>query len=461
MALSDATTAAAHHQAAETTIRLSEVLSSLSYALDLTEGQRAGNSARTCLVALRLAARIGLPSSERTDLLYAALLKDAGCSSNASHVCALFANDDRVTKDAFARLDWARLDRLVGYALRAVAPGASLAGRAWRLLALGLGGRAEATRIFALRCDRGAQIMTDLGFSPAASAAVRHLDEHWDGRGQPQGLRGEAIPLLARILTLAQTVVSFMDTWDAATALDVVRSRRGRWFDPALADEVLRWRGDTAFWRTLADSDPHSQVAGLEAPDQVLGADAERLDRIAAAFAEIIDAKSPFTFTHSSSVTAVAGGIAARLGVPADERRALRRAALLHDIGKLGVSNLILDKPGRLTDAEMAVMRRHPAHTEEILRRVPAFRSVAAVAAAHHERLDGSGYHRGVGSEALSLEARILAVADVYDALTADRPYRQAMPVDQAMAIIRSDAGRRLDPDAVRALASLPPAGSG
>jgi HD-GYP domain-containing protein (c-di-GMP phosphodiesterase class II) len=186
----------------------------------------------------------------------------------------------------------------------------------------------------------------------------------------------------------------------------------------------------------------------------VLGADDVRLDRIAEAFAAIIDAKSPFTADHSLGVAVHAGLIGAALGFSAPVLRDLRRGALLHDLGKLGVSNTILDKPGKLDDGETASMRAHPVYTEQILSRVPAFASLAAASAAHHERIDGHGYPHGLGGSDLTPYSRVLAVADVFDALIADRPYRSGMPVEQALGIMRSDAGEHLDNETLRALES-------
>ena len=177
------------------------------------------------------------------------------------------------------------------------------------------------------------------------------------------------------------------------------------------------------------------------------------VDRLALAFAEIVDAKSPFTGSHSQSVARIAEGVAIDLGLPDADVVDVRRAALLHDIGKLGVPNSILDKPGRLEASEFEVIRRHPELSLRILAPVPAFAAVAEMAACHHERLDGRGYFRGLTEPELSMGARIVAVADVFEALTADRPYRSAMPVEAALAILREEAGRHLASDVVETLA--------
>jgi HD-GYP domain-containing protein (c-di-GMP phosphodiesterase class II) len=214
-----------------------------------------------------------------------------------------------------------------------------------------------------------------------------------------------------------------------------------------------RWSASspTAFWDTLERCD----VSAYEPADRVLTADDARLDRIAEAFTRVIDAKSPFTARHSERVAEIAVGIGRRLGFHPDTLRDLRRAGLLHDVGKLAVNNLILDKPGRLTDEEFAVVRRHPVHSREILELAPCFAPIAALAANHHERLDGRGYPRALGAPDLDLPMRVLAVADVFEALTATRPYRDALAVDVALEIMARDVPHSLDASAFAALRGL------
>lgn len=382
-------------------ISLSEVLAALSLALDLTEGQPAGHTVRACLIGMRIGDALGLDAAERSALRYALLLKDAGCSGHA-----------------------ARLRAHRGASVR------------------------EVVRV---RSERGAGIALALGFPEATAEAIRSLDERWDGQGHPMGRAGDEIPLLARIASLAQVLEVFHRTRGVDGALGVAEERRGRWFDPALVDLVHGWRHDHAWWSALgaADSTDHVIAAADESARCV---DDAALDDVAHAFAEIIDAKSPFTFRHSTNVAEYAVGIARVLGRAPAELRRLRRASLLHDIGKLGVSNRILDKPGMLTAGERLAIEQHPRYTWDILSRVRAFHDFALTAALHHERLDGSGYPWGVDGSALDVSARVLAVADIYEALTAHRPYRAGMPPEQALALLRKDAGTRLYADAVAAL---------
>jgi HD-GYP domain-containing protein (c-di-GMP phosphodiesterase class II) len=215
-----------------------------------------------------------------------------------------------------------------------------------------------------------------------------------------------------------------------------------------LVEALQAFRSDGRFWSSLSDPD----VSAVEPPDHVLRADEARLDQVAEGFAAVIDAKSPWTQEHCDRVCAIAVGIATRMGLEEPALRELRRAALLHDLGKLSISNRILDKPGPLTDDERATFRDHPLLAEQILSRVPSLRAVAAVASAHHERLDGSGYPRGLTGDALTMPMRILAVADVYEALISERPYRAAHPPDSALELMRPDVPTGLDPDAFASL---------
>ena len=434
-------------------VRLSEVLAALARALDLTEGQPAGHTARSCVIGMRLADEIGLGAEDRCALYYALLLKDAGCSSNAARMSALFGSDERVVKERMRLVD---LRRPIGLAIetwRCVARGERLGDRLAHFLALAR--TSDVSRdLIQVRCDRGAAIALGLGFPRSTADAIRRLDEHWSGSGYPDGLKGEEIPLLARIVSLAQCVETLRASRGAEGALRAVRRRRGSWFDPALVARVLAWRSDRAWWESLGSDDAAAAAVAAEPPDRVLQVDGAGLDEVARAFAEIIDAKSPYTYRHSANVADYAFGAGRLLGLDDEALSALRRAALLHDVGKLGVSSRILEKAGPLTDAERREIARHPEYTWEILSVVEAFHPFAWTAAVHHEKLDGSGYPWGLTFEELDPPARLLAVADAYEALTADRPYRLGMSRQRAFTTLaRERAGGKLCGKAIAALA--------
>jgi HD-GYP domain-containing protein (c-di-GMP phosphodiesterase class II) len=310
----------------------------------------------------------------------------------------------------------------------------------------------EVTRsLMQARCDRGAEIARMIGFSDRTAEAIRALDEHWDGHGQPYGLTGDEIPLLARILCLSQTVEIFYRAGGVNGAYGVAERRSGRWFDPDLVAAMSAFRDDDEFWASLAESD----VTRWEPPDQVLTADSDQLLRLATAFAGIVDAKSPWTYHHSDRTGLIAANMGAELGFDAAEQDDMRYLGLLHDVGKLAVSNRILDKPAGLTAAEFERVKEHPLFTQWVLERISCFEALAPIAAAHHERLDGSGYPRGLGADELTMPMRVLAVADVFEALTAERPYRHGVSEDDALGIIRLDVPGRLDGDAVTALEAV------
>jgi HD-GYP domain-containing protein (c-di-GMP phosphodiesterase class II) len=403
---------------------------------------------------MTIAGRLGLTEDERSALFYALLLKDAGCSSNASKMSTLFDADDFEAKRGVKTVDWTSLPYAALYAARTVSPDGSLWRKTRRLLNFGIQGQRASRRLIQIRCERGAEITRLMGFPEETAQAIRSLDEHWDGGGHPDGLKGDEIPLLARICGLAQTVEVFHAAHGPAEAEEVARVRRGRWFDPDLVD-VLLAEARGGLWESLAQEDLRHEVSRLEPADRVLVATSERLDLVSRAFAGIIDAKSPFTYRHSEGVSEVAVAMGERLGFDADAKRDMMRAGLLHDISKLGVSNRVLDKPDRLTEGEFARLKEHPKLTYDILSRIAPFRGIAETAANHHEKFDGSGYHRGLTADQLYLPSRILAVADVYDALTQKRPYREALPKEQALEILTRESGKRLCPTSVAVLDEL------
>lgn len=431
---------------------LSELLSALSRALDLTEGQPPGHTLRTCFIGMRLAEETGLDEDRRTALYYALLLKDAGCSSNAARMASLFGSADQVVKYRMKFPDWHHRLGLAVATARNVATEGRIRDRVRHFLQIA---RTEnMTRdLIQLRCDRGADIVRSLGFPDDCAETVRALDEHWCGLGYPKGLAGEEIPLPARIANLAQTLEIFHAVAGPRAALRMARERSGTWFDPSLVDRVLAWRDDAAFWAGLASPDIEARVVDAEPGAEARLADAAELDAVCEAFAHIIDAKTPYTYRHSTNVAAFAAGIAAEVGETPAEQQRLRRAGLLHDVGKLGVSSRILDKPAALTPAERAEIERHPVYSWEILSRVGAFRDFAWTAVLHHEKTDGSGYPWRVGGEQLDAPARILGVADIHEALTADRPYRAGMPPATSFTLISGMPG--LCPAAVAGLEAM------
>jgi len=432
-------------------VRLAEVLGALSRALDITEGQPPGHCVRCCWIGVHVGRNLGLDEAALRDLYYTLLLKDLGCSSNAARICELYLADDLTFKRDFKHLDGS-LPQVLRFVIAHTGAEAGLAERFRSVVNIMRNGGEIVTSLIETRCQRGAAIARRMRFSEDVAQAIIDLDEQWNGAGKPMGKIGTEISLFARIALLAQVADVFYMAGGPDAALAEIKSRAGTWFDPAVVFAFCEVAADAEFWTILARPDIEAVVLDLEPGQQDAVADENYLDDIARAFAQVIDAKSPFTSGHSERVAVFSDLIAEEMGYHAARRRWLKRAALLHDIGKLGVSNSVLDKPGKLDDDEWVSMRDHARLSEDILSRIGAFADLAVVAGAHHERLDGKGYPNGKTADELDLDTRILSTADVFDALTADRPYRKAMPVSKALSILWEGAGASHDPTCIAAL---------
>lgn len=257
--------------------------------------------------------------------------------------------------------------------------------------------------------------------------------------------------MYSRIALLSQVAEVFHAVGGREAALAEVRDRSGKWFDPAVVAAFERAASGSTMWAALDDG-AETLVLAEASVGETFEVDDDYLDQVADAFADVVDAKSPFTAGHSRRVARFSDLIAVAVGLDPESRRRLRRAALLHDVGKLGVSNIVLEKPGKLDEAEWQAMRSHPVKSEAILSRIAVFADAARIGGAHHERLDGSGYPRGLRDNEIDFETRIVTVADVFDALTADRPYRAAMSIERALEIIDEGVGQAFDLDCVEAL---------
>jgi putative nucleotidyltransferase with HDIG domain len=434
-----------------TAVRVAEIMGALSRALDMTEGQPPGHCVRVCWIGMRIGQRLGFGEGMLSDLYYTLLLKDLGCSSNAARICELYLADDLRFKRDFKLID-SSLSKVLGFVLSHTGLQAGLAERFRGVLNILQNGGTISRELIETRCQRGAEIARQMHFPEAVAQGILDLDEHFDGGGRPQGLAGTVISPLARIALLCQVADVFFMSGGRPAAVAEIGRRRGAWFDPEMVDAFLAVEREDGFWDALAADDIEGRVHALEPAQSTRVADEDYLDDIAAAFARVIDAKSPFTSGHSDRVALFTDLIAEEMGYDLAHRRRIKRAALLHDIGKLGVSNAILDKNGKLDDAEWGAMRQHAAYSEEILTRIGAFADLAKIAGAHHERLDGKGYPRGLTGADIGMDTRIISTADVFDALTADRPYRAAMPVPKAFAILDADAGKSHDPVCIEAL---------
>jgi HD-GYP domain-containing protein (c-di-GMP phosphodiesterase class II) len=429
-------------------VRLAELVASLSLATDLGLGQPMEHILRSCTLGLRIGEDVGLDESERAVVYYVALLAWLGCHAD-SHEQAAWFGDDIALRDDSHSLDPVG-PALAGFILRHVGRGESPWRRA-RLLAslVGSGGSALAAMEMT-HCLIAGQFAIRLGLGPDVRDCLQQVFERWDGKGAPAKLRGAQIALPARIVVLADILEVFRRLGGIDAAVEVARRRAGGQFDPGLAEHVcenaealLGGIDDTIGWEAVIADEPAltSPLSGVA------------LDTALEAVADFADLKSPYTTGHSRGVAELAAGAARLVGLDETAAVELGRAGLLHDIGRLGVSNAIWDKQGPLSETEMERVRMHPYLTQRTFSRSPRLARLAEVAAEHHERLDGSGYPRGLPGGAQSPEARILAAADVYQAMTELRPHRPARTPEDAAEELRGEVrAGRLDVDAVEAV---------
>jgi HD-GYP domain-containing protein (c-di-GMP phosphodiesterase class II) len=442
-----------------------ELISALSFALDLTEGAVPGHALRSCVLGMRIAARAGLSQAEMSDLYYALLLKDIGLTNNSAHINDIVSAEGHLHVPETLRANWRGLHHSNRAPLTMpsnrldVNPNASEEAfdRMARIARIGVEYARPFEEIFTPSCDRSAGIIGKIGLSSATAEAVRAIDERWDGRGHPGRWRGDRIPMLARIAAIAQHLDVFASESGPDNAMEVLWIRSGKWFDPELVKVTAALHRNRTLWKDcldiLPETDTRAAVLELE-PRAGLQLGPERIDRICEAFSDVVDAKSPFTVVHSLGVSDAAMLIAETMGLSPKRIQFVRRAALLHDLGKLRIPTSVLEKQGKLTAEEFLLVKQHPALTRRILSRIPAFSELARVAGAHHEKLDGTGYPNGLSADELSLETRIIAVADVYTALSEERPYRESLDLGQVSAIMSRDIPHKLDSECFEALLS-------
>jgi len=429
-------------------VRLAEVLAALSVVTDLGTGQAPGKALRAAVVATRLAEHLGFSRPVAHDAYYAALLRHLGCTATAHDEAFFFGGDELAWRPLGERSDFADPREMLGL-LAAIGRGTGSMRPRYVLRTLRLGDRADQLIVGAV-CEAGRLLAAQLGMSREVQDGVDQVFERWDGRGAPGRLRGDAIVITARLAAVAHQAVIFHRLGGPAAADDMVRRRKGRWLDPGVADAylaigsaVLRELDAADAWQLALDVEPE--------PRQQVGE--SRLDSVARAFADLVDLQTVATLGHSPGVAALADGAARSLRLDDGATVRLRRAALLHDLGRVGISVAVWERTSGLTQADHEQVRLHPYLTARVLERSEILAPLAPIASQHHERLDGSGYHVGLRARELSIEARILAAADVVQALCQPRPHRPARSLDEAAHVARAEAtGGRLDADAVGAV---------
>jgi HD-GYP domain-containing protein (c-di-GMP phosphodiesterase class II) len=430
-------------------VRLAELVAALSLGIDLGFGQPMEHVLRQCLIALRLAELLGVDEDERAVIYYTALLVNVGCHSDAHEQAKWFGDDIALKSTKYNGHDHRSLRAVVDN-VRKLGAGNPPLHRLRVGLAFALSGHREVDGMITTHSRLARSLAEQLGLPETVRAGVGSSYERWDGRGWPGDLKGEAIPLASRLVQVAEyvEVAERIGTVDSARSL--ARRRAGKQFDPQLA-ELLAAEAETIFdgldsvghWRAVIEAEPSLAV--------VLSG--ERFDAALQAVADFIDIKSPYMLGHSRAVAGLAGEAAARLGMGEADVRTVRRAGIVHDFGRLGVSNAIWDKRGPLGAGEWERVRMHPYLTERMLHASEALAPLGAIAVQHRERLDGSGYPRGLSGGAISRPARILGAADAYQAMREPRPHRPALPAEDAASELRAGVkAGRYDAEAVDAV---------
>jgi HD-GYP domain-containing protein (c-di-GMP phosphodiesterase class II)/DNA-binding CsgD family transcriptional regulator len=412
-------------------------------------GQPLESALCSCVVAMRLGEALGLDDATLRDVYYQALLRYIGCNADTHALAALFGDELALRRD-FAAVDPGDPPEVVGLAshfLR-LANASESPERLAALVARTLQSLPQFMHeSFAGHCEVAQRLARRLGLPDSLILCLGQLYERWDGMGQPRGLKGEEVAPPVLLVTLAQDVVVWARLGGADAAIAMTRKRSGGAYDPRMAERfcdeapaILAGVGQEPTWES---------VLALEPGDRHSLTD-EEFDRSCEALADFADLKSPHTLGHSPGVAALAAGAGRRCGLIEADVTELRRAGLLHDIGRVGVSAGIWEKPGPLSEREWEQVRLHAYYTERVLARPAPLGRLGALAAQHHERLDGSGYHRAMSGPALSPAARILAAADAYRAMTEPRAYRPALSREAAAEELRREVrAGRLDGDAV------------
>ena len=429
-------------------VRLAELVAALSLATDLGLGQPQEHVLRQTVIARRLATAADLPDDQQTAVFYVSLLAWVGCVSDSHELAVWFGDDQRLRADSY------EVDKsgaaMLRFVLGHVGEGS---GPVRRLTMIGrflAGGPDRAARSMLGHCQTTGDIAERLGLGTRVGLALQQAFERWDGKGIPGHRAGEQIDPAVRVVQIADDAEVFHRVYGVGTATEMLRSRRGTEFDPGLVDlfcaravELLGGLDEVDAWDAVIGRDedlgPELSEAGLTGVLRV--------------FADYADLKSPSWLGHSSGVAALATDAARRLGLPAGEVMLIERAALVHDLGVIGVSAGVWDKPRPLSASDRERVRIHPYLTERTLARPARLAEIGALAALHHERIDGSGYPRGVRGDGLSLSARVVAAADVYSALCEARPHRPALGAGDAAAVLRDEAAAgRLDGEAANAV---------
>jgi HD-GYP domain-containing protein (c-di-GMP phosphodiesterase class II) len=428
-------------------VRLADLLAGLSVAIDLGFGLPPETAMRSCLVATRLARAHGLVETDVRDTFFTSLLLHVGCPGFSHETAALFGNELAVTR-AVARTNLADPSdyetTLIPEATRDLSP--SVRRRVTERLIRE--GPAFGERYDTASCEVGSSVARRIGIGTGVERALYEVAEWWNGGGAPQRLREDAIAIAARVAHLAADAAVLDDLVGADLAVDGLRRRAGSVLDPSLVETFAANVAD------ILDRTGDPRVCLLDAePRPVDERGLDELPSIAVVFGDVADLKFPTLHGHSSGVAALAVEAAHRLRLDSRTCIELEVAGHLHDLGRLAVTNAIWEKPGPLTSTEWEQVRMHPYHSERILATSSTLETLAPLVGMHHERLDGSGYHRGCSGRDQPVAVRVLAAADAFQAMTQDRPHRARLPLERAAEeLVREARAGTLDGECVAAV---------
>ena len=381
-------------------------------------------------------------------VFYVSLLLHMGCIAFSHETAALFGDDLAVNRAAI-RANLTEVRQVFTVLIPEMTRGMQAGNRARSAVTMTVKGRSFGMAHDLASCEVARAVARRLGLPEPVSAGLHDVHEWWNGRGA-RGLRAETIAepaRLARVVTEAAVLAGFGGS-DAVVG--GLRRRAGKTLDPRIVDAFAA--NAHTLLEEIAFGDPRTRILEIE-PAPVAAVQEPDIARIAAAFGDLVDLKTPFTHGHSGGVADLAVAAAERLRLDPLRVGQLRVAALLHDVGRAGVSNAVWEKPGPLATAEWEQARLHAYLSERVLATSAALAPMAAIAGMHHERLDGSGYHRGCRVPELPPAARVLAAADAFQAMTQPRPHRAALAPEQAADALAAEAhAGRLDPDAVAAV---------
>jgi HD-GYP domain-containing protein (c-di-GMP phosphodiesterase class II) len=438
--------------AADSGIHLAELMAALSIATDLGMGQPIESALCSCVVAMRLGEVLNFGDDTLRDVYYQALLRYIGCNADTFAMAALFGDELALRRD-FAGVDPGRPPEVLSVAMRYLLQ-ASAGEPPYRMASLVARGLLTLPRLmtesFAGHCEVAQRLARRLGLGESLVVCLGQIYERWDGKGLPRKLKGDDVAPAVLLVTLAQDAVVWNRIGGPGAAVATVRKRSGGAYQPRMAERFCE--NATTILAGLDVEPSWESVLALEPGGRKRLTDDE-FDRSCEALADFADIKSPYTAGHSPGVAALAAGAGRRCGLVEADVTALRRAGLLHDIGRVGVSAGVWGKEGALTEREWEQVRLHTYYTDRVLARPESLRRLGALASQHHERMDGSGYHRASPGSTLSPAARILAAADAYQAMIEARPHRLALTPERAAEEVRREVrAGRLDGDAAQAV---------